>query len=172
MDGDPHPLDRWSFRVGTAMAMELGGKAFFPFGGPPYQPFLTWAKKAERLNSSMIGMLMHGEYGLWHAYRFAIAFPDEVPMMDVSDNPLMDVCANCIDQPCLTSCPVGAFEKEGYDVESCYRHIDNKLDNSCMNQGCLARRACPQGSEFLYQDTHAQFHMTQFLASMKLRFAE
>jgi hypothetical protein len=38
-DGAAHPLDRWSQRVIDALARELGAKALFPFGGPPFWPF-------------------------------------------------------------------------------------------------------------------------------------
>ena len=35
LDGAPDPMDRWSARVIGAMADDLGGEAFFPFGPPP-----------------------------------------------------------------------------------------------------------------------------------------
>ena len=63
-DGLPDPLNRWSKRIGTAMAQQLSGLPLFPFGGPPYQPFLQWARKSEGLKPSRIGMLIHPEYGL------------------------------------------------------------------------------------------------------------
>ena len=45
-DGLDHPLDRWSRRVIETVARELGAKAFFPFGGPPFWPFQQWARRA------------------------------------------------------------------------------------------------------------------------------
>ena len=39
--GFPDPMDLWSARVISAMAMDLGGRALFPFGGSPYLPFYT-----------------------------------------------------------------------------------------------------------------------------------
>jgi hypothetical protein len=47
-DGADHPLDRWSRRLIESLARELGGKALFPFGGPPFLPFQRWAQRAER----------------------------------------------------------------------------------------------------------------------------
>ena len=35
-DGLADPLDRWSRRMIEALARELGGRALFPFGGPPF----------------------------------------------------------------------------------------------------------------------------------------
>ena len=46
-DGLEHPLDRWSRRLIESLARELGGKALFPFGGPPFLPFQRWAQRAE-----------------------------------------------------------------------------------------------------------------------------
>jgi len=37
LDGRPHPLDRWSRRIGEQLADELGAPAIFPFAGPPYE---------------------------------------------------------------------------------------------------------------------------------------
>ncbi|GMQ77036.1 MAG: 4Fe-4S dicluster domain-containing protein [Gammaproteobacteria bacterium] len=92
----PHPLDRWSRRVVTELAAELGAEALFPFGGPPYLPFLRWAQRAEAVHPSPIGPLIHPDYGLWHAYRGALAFAQSIdlPPADesragiVPDNPL------------------------------------------------------------------------------------
>ena len=47
-DGLDHPLDRWSRRVIETVARELGAKAFFPFGGPPFWPFHMGAPRRTR----------------------------------------------------------------------------------------------------------------------------
>ncbi len=75
-DGLDHPLDRWSRRLIEALARELGGKALFPFGGPPFLPFQRWAERAEPVHSSPIGLLIHPDYGLWHSYRGALGFAE------------------------------------------------------------------------------------------------
>src|ERR1700685_3273530 len=49
-DGEADPLDRWSLRVIGALAQDLGAAAMFPFIGPPWLPFLRWARKAEPLH--------------------------------------------------------------------------------------------------------------------------
>ena len=66
-DGDPDPLNRWSERVIGALAEAFHAQALFPFGGPPYRPFIAWAKRAEPVSESALGMLIHPEHGLWHA---------------------------------------------------------------------------------------------------------
>ena len=73
-DGLEHPLDRFSRRVIEALARDLGALALFPFGGPPYWPFQQWARRAEPVHPSPIGLLIHPRYGLWHSYRGALGF--------------------------------------------------------------------------------------------------
>ncbi len=75
-DGDPDPLDRWSMRIGEAMAEQFNGLALYPFDGPPFLPFLTWANKGEPTATSPLLIKIHPRYGLWHAYRFALALAE------------------------------------------------------------------------------------------------
>ena len=42
-DGAPDPLDRWSRRVLEHVAGQTDATAVFPFGGPPWHPFIGWA---------------------------------------------------------------------------------------------------------------------------------
>ena len=168
-DNQPDPMNRWSQRIGELIAAQLDGLALFPFSGPPYQPFIPWAKKAESLVNSKLGMLIHPQYGLWHAYRFAIALHYDVEGL-TAPNIAMDVCADCAEQPCLSSCPVDAFSDQGYDVESCYRYLNNNQDSSCRSTTCAARLACPEGRNFRYITNHARFHMDAFYSSIARRF--
>ena len=80
-DGFDDPLDRFSRRVIGALADDLGALALFPFGGPPYWPFQQWARRAEPVHPSPIGLIIHPRYGLWHSYRGALGFCEtlEIP---------------------------------------------------------------------------------------------
>ena len=159
----PNPLDRWSRRVVGELAAALGADALFPFGGPPYLPFIRWAQRAEAVYPSPIGPLIHPDYGLWHAYRGALAFAETiaVPPADARPRP----CDTCADRPCLTTCPVGAFSSEGYDVAACIAHIEAVSGIGCLGGGCLARRACPVGLTYHYAPAQMGFHMRAFLAA-------
>src|SRR5579883_2337285 len=88
-DGAPHPLDRWSRRVIDAIARASGGRALYPFDGPPYWPFQQWAMRAEPVHVSPLGMLIHPEYGLWHSYRGALAFREAfaIPAIEARASP-------------------------------------------------------------------------------------
>jgi len=74
-------------------------------------------------------------------------------------------CDTCADKPCLTTCPVGAFSQDGYDVPACIEHIAGERGGDCLGGGCLARRACPVGVAFQYTPAQMSFHMRAFLAA-------
>ena len=160
-DGAPNALDRWSRRVVSRLARILDGAAHFPFGGPPWLPFIRWAQRAGPVYPSPIGPLVHPDFGLWHAYRGAIAFRErlDLPPPDNRASP----CESCADRPCLSSCPAGAFSPSGYDVEGCVAHIESRAGVPCLGGGCLARHACPVGREAAYEASQAAFHMRAFL---------
>jgi hypothetical protein len=160
-DGFADPLDRWSRRLIESLARELGGKAFFPFGGPPFLPFQRWAQRAEPVHFSPIGLLIHPYYGLWHAYRGAIGFPEELALPEPA--PVPSPCESCIGRWCLKACPVGAFSNTGYDVAACAGHLRSAAGGDCMDFGCRARRACPVGADHAYGPEQASFLMRAFL---------
>ncbi|MFD2206565.1 ferredoxin [Kiloniella antarctica] len=156
------PMDLWTRRVMDHLADELGGEALFPSDGPPYQPFQRWSSRAESLFPSPIGLYVSPVWGTWHALRAVILLPVVVgglPVLSQQQNP----CLNCADQPCLTSCPVEAFvEGQLYDYVACAKHVVSEQGNDCAASGCLARRGCPVGQNFILTPEHAAFHMTAF----------
>ncbi len=157
------PLDRWSLRVITELATELEAEPVFPFGGPPYFPFQRWALKSEPVWPSPLGMLIHRDFGLWHAYRGALCFAEALalPPLEAASSP----CESCSDRPCLSSCPVEAFGAGGYDVPRCAGHLATPAGADCMTLGCRARRACPIGVSSRYEPEQAEFHMSAFLGA-------
>ncbi|MEE9334565.1 MAG: hypothetical protein V3U65_10790 [Granulosicoccaceae bacterium] len=162
-DGLDNPLDRWSKRIGDDLAAQLGGVAYYPFAGPPHQPFISWAQKAEALRPSKLGMLLHPEFGLWHAYRFALALPYD--LFDKQTNNLQQrhACDTCKDQPCYSACPVEAFVNGHYDVNRCVRYLDANPQGTCNHSGCMARMSCVEAEQHRYLQPHAEFHINQFL---------
>jgi len=162
-DGAPHPLNRWTQRVVGGIAREIGAEPLFPFGGPPHLPFQRWAMRAEAVAPSPLGILIHPDFGLWHAYRGALAFADRLALPARVERPRP--CDSCVGRPCLSACPVGAFTDRGYDVAACIGHIGGSAGGPCRGGGCLARRACPVGPAHGYGEAQARFHMAAFLAA-------
>ena len=164
-DGQPDPLDRWSRRVVDEIASETGAAPLFPFGGPPFLPFQRWAQKAEPVHVSPLGILIHPDWGLWHAYRGALAFAErlDLPPPDRRPSP----CASCSAKPCLSACPVGAFTNPGFDMPACVGHISDPAGKDCVEIGCRARLACPIGPEHRYGPKQTYFHTRAFLAAQQ-----
>ncbi len=163
--GDAHPLDGWTRRVLTEASAALGARALFPFTGPPYLPFQRWALRAGGVHVSPIGPLIDPQFGLWHAYRGALVFDERFDLPPISDDP--SPCEACADKPCLSTCPVSALTPGNYDVPACIAHIGSKGEagagEDCLGGGCLARRACPVGRDYIQEPEQARFHMEKFL---------
>lgn len=158
---EPNALDAWTQRQVDVIAQSAGGWAIYPSDGPPYHPFQHWAKQVEPVHPSPLGMLIHPEFGLWHAYRAAICLPVEIAMPARRDAP--NPCQTCKDKPCLSTCPVGAFSELGYDVPTCAEQLRKPAGADCLSDGCRARRACPVGGPDLYAPGQAAFHMDAFI---------
>ena len=156
-DGHPDPVDRWSERVISELAKSLGGVAIFPFGGPPYAPFLTWALKSGRAWSSPVGMLVHDSTGLMVSYRGALAFTQRLDLDGAGKMP----CDGCA-RPCETACPVGALGPDGYDTRTCHAFLDTSEGTDCLNNGCKARRACPVSAGAGRVEAQSAHHMRYF----------
>jgi hypothetical protein len=163
-DRHPDSLDRWSRRVAEQVADTFGASAIYPFEGPPYYPFQQWAKRADMLSQSPMGLMIHPQYGLWHSYRFGLL----IPHSHATDQPNISVespCLSCEARPCLHACPVNAFSAKGYDVDSCAAYLKQTADASCHQQGCLARLACPVGGDYRYNSAQHTFHLRAFIAA-------
>ena len=155
-DGAPDPLDRWSRRVIGRIACDLGGKAVFPFGGPPWRPFIAWAGRTGRVFASPVGLQVHATAGLWFSVRGAVALAEDWPP-DPAPNP----CDTCAGQPCRTACPPRALTPAGYDLPACHAFLDRPEGADCLSGGCAVRRACPVGAN-ARDPAQSAFHMKAF----------
>ena len=156
-DGRPDPLDRWSGRVIGGLAEILGATPYFPFGGPPHQPFVRWALDSGRAHVSPVGLLVHDTAGLMVSYRGALGFAERIDAPAAPPSP----CITCRDKPCLSACPVDAFASGGYDVAACKADLDRD-GNDCMARGCSVRRACPVSQRHGRVEAQSAFHMRAF----------
>jgi epoxyqueuosine reductase len=156
-DGRADPLDRWSSRVIGDLAKALNAKHFFPFGGPPWEPFLQWALDSGRAHVSPVGLLVHDEAGLMVSFRGALGLAERLELPEAPPNP----CDHCEKRPCLTACPVDALSPAGYDVAACKADLD-RSENDCMSKGCAVRRVCPVSIGYGRLEEQSAFHMRAF----------
>ena len=117
--------------------------------------------RAEGLKPSPLGILMHPEYGLWHAYRGALLFDRELSFPQRGD--VVHLCDACVEKPCLKACPVDAYTGNGFVYQACLGHVRGPDGEACRTLGCLDRNACPYGAEFRYPAEVQAFHMKSFM---------
>ena len=156
-------LDSWTRRVTDPLAARLGATAVYP-NDKPYQPFQDWARRAEPVHVSPLGILIHPEFGLWHAYRAALLFPflvERLPPRGEAGR----ACDTCEAKPCLSACPVSAFDGQSYALTACAGHLRSASSPDCASLGCRARAACPVGKDWRYPRPQVQFHMRAFVKS-------
>jgi hypothetical protein len=156
-DAAADPVDRWSRRVIGTMACDLGAKAIFPFGGPPYHPFYRWALRTGRIWDSPVRLLVHDTQGLMVSFRGALALKTRIDLPPAPARPC-DACT----QPCLTACPVGALTGAGYAQAACHAYLDTPPGQDCMGRGCAVRRACPVSQSYARMPEQSAYHMGQF----------
>lgn len=157
--GLAHPLDTWARMVIGEAADALGARAVSP-SDRPFLPFQQWVMRAEKLKPSPLGILMHPEFGLWHAFRGALLFDRPLGLRDV-EAPI-HLCDACVGKPCLSACPVGAYAEHGFDYPGCIAHIRSAAGKACLTDGCLARNACPHGRAYRYPAAVQAYHQRHF----------
>lgn len=155
--GGPDPVDAWSRVEVGQLACDLKGKALFPFGGPPYLPFYSWAIRSGAVWESPVKLLVHGRQGLWVSFRGALALREVVDLPPPPARPC-DTCA----RPCLTACPAGALTGAGYDVPACHAFLDRPEGRGCLEGGCLVRATCPVSQSHARMAEQSAYHMGQF----------
>ena len=155
----PDPLDDWTREVISPIAAIFGATAIYPFDQPPF-PFQRWAQRGWPLFYSPLGLLIDNEFGLWHALRAALLFPDPLllPALPAQTSP----CESCVAKPCLVACPIDAFSASGFDYQGCRDYLHSPASQPCRDQGCGARNACPVGARHRYPDAQVHFHMRAF----------
>lgn len=159
LDAAPDPVDRWSRRVLSDLAVRFDAKARYPFGGPPHEPFVAWALAGGECHSSPVGMLVHPVAGLMISFRGALVLAGRRALRARRPSP----CTGCA-QPCTSACPVGALRPGlPYDVAGCRAHIASAAGAECLQNGCLARRACPVSQSFPRDPAQSALHMAAFL---------
>ncbi|MGY8862669.1 MAG: hypothetical protein ACKVJ2_08555 [Pseudomonadales bacterium] len=175
--GKTDPLDRWSLRLGEQFAWQYDGRAIYPFTGPPYQPFLSWAQANGDSFQSPLGLHIHHQHGLWHEYRFGLILDlNEPTKSKLITNPLTNddstkghfsqskpidhPCKRCI-QPCMQACPVGAFSFNNYDVAACRIYVQ-KNPNFLRSKWVCGPFSLPKSPIGFYFAEQHQYHMAIF----------
>jgi hypothetical protein len=158
-----HPLDAFTRRVVTEALDPLppGARLVFPFDWPGTPvSFVHLAECAGLGKRSLLGVLVHPEYGPWMALRAAVLLPDVLAPTPSSFDP----CPTCVERACIPACPAGAVGDGGWDVPRCMAWRLRPVDDCAT--GCHARIGCVIGREHRYPPEAMAFHQRSARATM------
>jgi epoxyqueuosine reductase QueG len=135
----------------------------FPFGSTSL--LLDFSKLGELGGvgvKSLLGILIHPEYGSWISLRGAIITDLEFAHYDEplsSFNP----CPPC-SKPCISACPANTVSHKGWNYTACMNF--RLSDDTCMTN-CASRRACPYGRKHQYSEEQLAYHHRFVLKNVK-----
>jgi hypothetical protein len=165
-----HPVDEFTRTIMEEEVLPLvaraGVRATLRLPFDSVQPPLSFVHLAEAAGlgrRSILGVLIHPEFGPWIALRGAL-------LIDRSaDAPrpaaAFDPCPSCVERPCVAACPAGAVTtSSGWDVERCMEH--RLADEAACAQGCHARIACVYGRAHHYPEAALAYHQGRARAVM------
>ncbi len=156
-DALPNPLDAFTRVVVEAAMGPLGAtaQAIFPFdyARRPVS-FLALGELAGLGRRSVLGVLVHPEYGPWMALRAAVLLPERVVAPRPADG--FDPCPTCVERACMPACPAGAVGAGGWDIPRCAAHRD-RIDDPCAPR-CHARWDCVLGRAHRYPLDEVGYH--------------
>jgi hypothetical protein len=166
----PHPLDDFTRGVIEDAALPAlapsGVTAILRLPFDHVDPLLSFAHLAAAAGlgrPSLLGVLVHPEFGPWMALRGAL-------LLDVATGAArpaagFDPCVACVERPCIAACPSAAISAAGWDVERCatYRvSAEGRCDDACH-----ARVACVYGHEHRYPPEARAYHQAHARAVMQ-----
>ena len=169
-----HPLDAFTTTVMETHALpaiaHLGAAPVvrFPFDvAAPALSFVHLAEAAGLGCRSLLGVLVHPEYGPWMALRAALLVDADLEATRPAAG--FDPCPTCVDRPCITACPADAITPaEGWNVPRCVDFRTTAETNPCETR-CHARVACVYGRHHRYPDDALAYHQGRAFAVMRKR---
>jgi epoxyqueuosine reductase QueG len=141
-------------------------KMTFPFGlGAFALDFLKLAQLGGVGVHSLLGVLIHPEYGSWISLRGAVITDLEFARYN---SPLssFNPCPAC-SKPCISACPANTISEKGWDWEAC---MNFRLSDNTCDTNCASRRACPYGKEHQYSEEQFAYHHKFVLKSAREYF--
>lgn len=144
----PHPIDDYSIdvvhRYFSAQHPARRYRILYPSDQPIGLQALGKLAGWHAPSPFMIGI--DAEWGSWYAYRAVLLADTDFCPSQALDR--TTPCLACSGQPCISACPAGALEAGQFALETCSNYR-LQPDSPCRFT-CLARLACPVGSEHRY----------------------
>lgn len=161
-----NPVDDYSRDlVCRVLSEHFGGRSFdIAYPGAGVAPLMALGEYLNWTWPSPLGLGIHGERGLWFAWRVLVRIDLDVPSTTpvVSESP----CLSCKTQDCVSACPAGAVSiDESFELNRCF---DFRVkENSPCAASCLSRLACPVAREHQYDPRQFEYHQIRSLAGIR-----
>lgn len=145
---------------------EVNGGEFkiaYPFGESAYDLDFTLLGMMGGVGvPSLLGILLHPEYGTWMSLRGAMLTDVE---FERYENPISEFnpCPSC-EKPCIDACPADTVTDKGWDWRAC---MEFRLSSDVCSKSCASRKACPYGQYHMYSDEQIKYHHQFVLKSVK-----
>lgn len=144
-----NPIDDFTIKVFQQWAAEnMAGRQYqIVYPGNAQIGLQALGKLAGWHHDSPLMVGINDRWGTWFAYRAAVLTESDF----VPTPPLLShsPCASCVAKPCVSACPAGAMDGDDFSLEKCLG-FRRQLASPCQSS-CLARYACPVGSEHRYE---------------------
>lgn len=164
-----HPLDQFARHLAEQLMQEEIGKGIeyevlypgaFSINLQSLGQLLGW----HTISPLMIGI--HRQFGLWSAYRILMLantdFASSLPKAGNTDAARVEApCDSCRQRGCVQACPAQAIDEMGFHLAPCLEYRQ-RSDSLCRDT-CVARLACPVGSEHRYSTEQIAYHYSQSL---------
>jgi epoxyqueuosine reductase len=169
-----HPLDDYTVETienALALCLQRSGAVYrylypFRFWIEPVS-FMHLARAAGLAGPSILGVVIHPEYGPWLALRAALLIDQDLYAPPIA--PGFDPCPTCRERACMAVCPASAVSAEkGWDIPACVRHR-LRSPGDCTNR-CHARYDCVYGRAHRYPPDELQYHQRRSFAEMRKYF--
>jgi epoxyqueuosine reductase len=169
-----HPLDDYTVETienALALCLQRSDAVYrylypFRFWTEPVS-FMHLARAAGLAGPSILGVVIHPEYGPWLALRAALLIDQDLYAPPTA--PDFDPCPTCRERACMAACPATAVSAEkGWDIPACVRHRLHS-PGDCTNR-CHARYDCVYGRAYRYPPDELQYHQQRSFAEMRKYF--
>ena len=105
---------------------------------------------------------IHPTWGTWFAYRAVVVANTALPLTHKQAG--ASPCVDCVSRPCISACPAAALVPS-FQINACLNHRKQAV-SSCEDR-CLARNACPVGSDHRYTAGQTSYHYLQSMAMIR-----
>lgn len=115
---------------------------------------------------SALGIGINAIHGTWFAYRVVVLANTsyETSYVRGANNLAESPCTSCIGRPCVEACPVDA-PGATFDLQACM--TERVREGSACAYQCLARNACPVGTEYRYDQDQMRYHYQKSLQAIQ-----